>query len=133
LIRIPDLALLLTLYATVACGVAADAQQRPSRVVGKLAARGQLTYSSYMLHPLVMIFLLNTIADHILHTHGWARNSLVVLAFSAVWPISYQSLVFLERPTRRWIGEQVNAVPILSLPLHKRSPSGRPLVPRQSR
>jgi peptidoglycan/LPS O-acetylase OafA/YrhL len=133
LIGIPDLALLLTLYATVACGVAADAQQRPSRVVSKLAAGGQLTYSSYMLHPLVMIFLLNTLADHILHTHGWARNSLLVLAFSAVWPISYLSLVFLERPARRWIGGQVSAVPNLSAPQHKRSPSGLPLVPRQSR
>jgi peptidoglycan/LPS O-acetylase OafA/YrhL len=114
LIGVPNLALLLMLYATVACGVAADARQRPSRVVNKLAAGGQLTYSSYMLHPFVMILLLNTLADHILHTHGWARNLLVVLAFSAVWPISYLSLIFFERPARRWIGGQV-AAPALSV------------------
>jgi peptidoglycan/LPS O-acetylase OafA/YrhL len=61
-----------------------------------------------------MILLLNTLAEHILHTHGWARNLLVVLAFSAVWPISYLSLIFFERPARRWIDGQV-AAPALSV------------------
>jgi peptidoglycan/LPS O-acetylase OafA/YrhL len=104
-------ALLLTLYATVACGVAADAQQRPGRVVSKLAAGGQLTYSSYMLHSLVMMLFLNTLADRVLHAHGWERNLLVVLAFLAVWPISYLSLTFFERPARLWLGRQANQAP----------------------
>jgi len=108
-------ALLMMLYATVACGVAADAQKRSSPVVIKLAAGGQLTYSSYMLHPLVMIVLLNTVADRLLHTHFWERNSLVGLAFFAVWPVSYLSLIFFERPTRRWLrGQARETTPIPS-------------------
>lgn len=109
-------ALLLTLYATVACGVAADAQ-RPTPLVSRLAAGGQITYSSYMLHPLVMIVLLNTLADRLLHTHGWERNSLVVLAFLAVWPVSYLSLIFFERPARRWLGGQSKQAHIPSVHL----------------
>ncbi len=85
----------------IAAGEAADAQQRPGRVVKTLAAGGQLTYSSYMLHPLVMVVLLNTAADHLLHAHGWIRVALIVLAFLIVWPVSYLSLVFFERPARR--------------------------------
>ena len=105
----------MMLYATVACGVAADAQKRSSPVVIKLAAGGQLTYSSYMLHPLVMIVLLNTVADRLLHTHSWERNSLVGLAFFAVWPVSYLSLIFFERPTRRWLrGQARETTPIPS-------------------
>lgn len=71
--------------------------------MSKLAAGGQLTYSSYMLHPLISIVLLNTVADRILHTHGSARNILVLLAFLSVWPISYLSLMLFERPARRWL------------------------------
>ena len=100
-IDVAPLALMLMLYVTVACAVAADEQQRPGRVVNKLAAGGQLTYSSYMLHPLVMVVLLNTAADHLLHAHGWIRIALIVLAFLIVWPVSYLSLVFFERPARR--------------------------------
>jgi peptidoglycan/LPS O-acetylase OafA/YrhL len=107
-------ALLLTLYATLACGVAADAQRRPSRVVNGLAAGGQLTYSSYMLHPLVIMVFLNAWADRMLHSHGWERNLLVVLGFLAVWPVSYLSLIFFERPARRWLGRQASEAPIPS-------------------
>jgi peptidoglycan/LPS O-acetylase OafA/YrhL len=110
-IGVANLALLLTLYATVACGVAADEQKRPSRLVSKLAAGGQLTYSSYMLHPLVSMVLLSTLADRVLHAHGWERNSLVVVTFLAVWPISYLSLIFFERPARRWLSGQVKEAP----------------------
>jgi peptidoglycan/LPS O-acetylase OafA/YrhL len=101
---LPLSVLLVTLYAAVTFGVAADAQQRQSYIVSKMAAGGQLTYSSYMLHPLVAMVVLNTIADRILHTHGFARNLLATAAFVAVWPVSYFSLVLFERPARRWIG-----------------------------
>jgi peptidoglycan/LPS O-acetylase OafA/YrhL len=119
---VAKLVLLLTLYATVACGVAADAQKRPSRLVSKLAAGGQLTYSSYMLHPLVMIVLLNTVADRVLHTYGWQTNVLVAMAFLAVWPVSYLSLIFFERPARRWLGGQSKEVSIPGVPASETAP-----------
>ena len=98
------LALLLILYATVALGIGADAQRRSGKVVSALAGGGQLTYSSYMLHLLVVIVVLNGLADRILHTHGLTRNLLVAVAFVTVWPVSYLSLVLFERPAREWLG-----------------------------
>ena len=102
-VGLPAIGLLLTLYLAVAFGIAADAQQRRSRIVSMLAAGGQLTYSSYMLHTLVIMVLLNGIADRILDTHGLARNLLALIAFGMVWPVSYLSLVLFEKPARRWI------------------------------
>jgi peptidoglycan/LPS O-acetylase OafA/YrhL len=111
-VGLPPIALMLTLYSAVAFGVAADAQGRRSRLVSTLAAGGQLTYSSYMLHILVITVLLNGVADRILHTHGIARNLLVLIAFAMVWPISYLSLVLFEKPARRWIsGGKVKTPP----------------------
>jgi len=111
-VGLPDIGLLLILYLAVAFGIAADAQQRRGRIVSTLAAGGQLTYSSYMLHTLVIMVLLNGIADRILHTHGLARNVLVLIAFGMVWPVSYLSLVLFERPARSWIsGGKTNASP----------------------
>jgi len=95
--------LLVLLYATVAFGIGADAQQRSGRFVSALAAGGQLTYSSYMLHLLVILVLLNGLADRILVLHGLQRNLLVVLAFALVWPLSYLSLMLFERPAREWL------------------------------
>src|SRR5205823_1790123 len=102
-VGLPAIGLLLTLYLAVAFGIAADTQQRRSRIVSTLAAGGQLTYSSYMLHTLVIVVLLNGIADRILDTHGLVRNLLVLIAFGMVWPVSYLSLVLFEKPARRWI------------------------------
>jgi peptidoglycan/LPS O-acetylase OafA/YrhL len=102
-VGLPAIGLLLTLYLAVAFGIAADAQQRRSRIVSTLAAGGQLTYSSYMLHSLVIMMLRNGIADRILDIHGLARNLLALIAFGMVWPVSYLSLVLFEKPARRWI------------------------------
>jgi peptidoglycan/LPS O-acetylase OafA/YrhL len=102
-IGLSEALLLLALFAAVAFGVAADAQKKPSAFVRVLAAGGQLTYSSYMLHPLLCMLLLNGVADHVLHAHGLTRNLMVLVAFGVVWPISYLSLMFFEKPARRWM------------------------------
>jgi len=96
--------LLVILYATVAFGVGADAQGQSGRFVRMLAAGGQLTYSSYMLHLLLIVILLNGVADRILRSHGLERDLLVILTFVLVWPVSYLSLMLFERPARKWLG-----------------------------
>lgn len=101
---LPATALLLILYAAVTFGVAADSQHRRGPLISALAAGGQLTYSSYLLHSLVSMVVLNTIADRLLHTHATQRNLFALIAFLLVWPLSYVSFVFFERPARQWIG-----------------------------
>jgi peptidoglycan/LPS O-acetylase OafA/YrhL len=57
-----------------------------------------------MLHTLVINVLLNGIADHLLHLQGPAVALMTLCTFVIIWPISYLSLVFLERPARSWLG-----------------------------
>ena len=98
---VSPIASLLCLYAGVMCAVAADAQGHTGRIIKFLAAGGQLTYSSYMLHTLIINVILNAIADRVLHLQGAAVTLMALLAFALIWPISYLSLVFLEKPARR--------------------------------
>lgn len=101
---LPILYLLLCIYATVSLAVIADRGGSASSRVYLLAAGGQLTYSSYMLHPVIAMVLVSVLAERILHLQGTWKNLAVLACFCAVWPISYLSLVLFERPLRRRIG-----------------------------
>lgn len=110
----PVLALLALLYAVAFFAVLSDVQSDdPGRAVRLLAAGGQLTYSSYMLHLLVINVLISLAANHVLHLKGVAEDVALVVTFFAVWPISYLSLVYFEQPARRamssWRGFRVSA------------------------
>jgi peptidoglycan/LPS O-acetylase OafA/YrhL len=101
---LPLLGLLLILYLAVVFAVAADGSPRKaSRLVRKAAAGGQLTYSSYMLHEPLMAIIVD-VGAHAFHLHGAIKNALVGIAFLAVWPVSYVSLILFERPLRLKIG-----------------------------
>lgn len=96
--------LVLILYGAVVFAVMADNNGRgASKGVRLLAAGGQLTYSSYMLHQPIIVLLLTIGAEHVLHLHGTWKNIALVLTFLTVWPVSYISLIAFEYPTRRWI------------------------------
>jgi peptidoglycan/LPS O-acetylase OafA/YrhL len=97
--------LLFLLYLTVSFAIAADMRGQTARIVRAAAAGGQLTYSSYMLHDLIITVFLTYLGKHILHFSGMRMNILVVVAFVAVWPISYISLMTFEHPLRRYIGQ----------------------------
>jgi peptidoglycan/LPS O-acetylase OafA/YrhL len=102
--EIPEPLLLIVLYITVALAVAADSKRRQGGLLRMLAAGGQLTYSSYMLQELVVVVFLSSAADHVLHLHGSSKNIMVLFAFVLIWVVSYLSLIFFERPARRWLG-----------------------------
>ena len=106
---------LLLLYLTVTFAVAADGRAAPPcRLVRWAAAGGQLTYSSYILHELLMTVIVTFGAEHVLHLHGTWKNAVVVLTFLLVWPVSYVSLFVFEKPLRRAIGARAGA-PALGL------------------
>ncbi|HWD29865.1 MAG TPA: acyltransferase [Rhizomicrobium sp.] len=94
---------LLILYAVATAAVAADNQRVAGGLVHTAAAGAQLTYSSYMLHEIVLTVLLTMVAGHVLHLHGTAMNLMVVLGIALIWPLSYLSLELFERPMRRVI------------------------------
>ncbi len=95
--------LLALLYAAVIFAICADSAGRASSFVRIAAAGGQLTYSSYLTHDLVFMVMLTIVGEHALHLDGMGMNALVLLAFVIVWPVSYGSFLYFERPMRQWI------------------------------
>jgi peptidoglycan/LPS O-acetylase OafA/YrhL len=102
LLQWPKLLLLLVIYTIGALGIAAS-EQPSSRAARRLAPLGQLTYSLYMLHPLVQTVLLTGIGATILKLRGLPMTLFVLAGLAAMVPIAWLSLVLFERPTRRWL------------------------------
>lgn len=102
LLQWPRLALLPVVYAVGVLGVAAS--ERPSsRFARQVAPLGQLTYSLYMLHPLVQSVLLTGIGAGLLKLRGVPMNLFVVGTMALMLPIAWLSLVVFERPARHWL------------------------------
>jgi peptidoglycan/LPS O-acetylase OafA/YrhL len=104
----PDPLLLLFVYLAAMAGVACDITS--GKIPGgrhdwvtALGAYGQLTYSMYMLHPLLLTVLVVIIGQHILHLGGTAMNCWLLLVIVLVVPVSYLSLELFETPARRWL------------------------------
>jgi peptidoglycan/LPS O-acetylase OafA/YrhL len=98
----PKLPLLLLVYAIGVLGIAAS-EQPASRAARRIAPLGQLTYSLYMLHPLVQTLLLTGVGATVLRLRGASLNLFVVAAAVLMIPIAWASLVLFERPARRWL------------------------------
>jgi peptidoglycan/LPS O-acetylase OafA/YrhL len=102
LLHWPKPLLLPLVYCIGALGIAAS-EQRSSRTARRLAPLGQLTYSLYMLHPLVQSVLLTGIGAGVLKLRGASMNLFVVATMVLMLPIAWLSLVLFERPARHWL------------------------------
>ena len=102
LLHWPKMVLLPVMYAVAALGVAAS-EQRPSRLALRLAPISQLTYGLYMLHPLVQSVVLTGIGATILKLRGVPMTLFVFAGIALLLPLSWLSLMLIERPARRWL------------------------------
>jgi peptidoglycan/LPS O-acetylase OafA/YrhL len=90
-------------YLVVLCGVLADKAGSVSPAVKKSAALGQLTYSAYMTHYLIIMVMLNGVGDKLLHLSGLAILPLTLFTYAVILAVSYLSYQYFETPARRWI------------------------------
>jgi peptidoglycan/LPS O-acetylase OafA/YrhL len=95
--------LLCVVYALALAGVAADAAGPVGPLSRRLAPLGQLTYSLYMLHPIILKAMLAHAGLGHLHLSADAMRFWAIGWALALLPISYLSLMFFERPARDWI------------------------------
>lgn len=100
---LPKAVLVLVAYAIGALGVAADMRGAVSGLVRRLAPGGRLTYSIYMLHPIVQSLFIMLIGRKVLHLSGWAISLWTLLAFLVTGAFAYLSLIWFEEPARRWL------------------------------
>jgi peptidoglycan/LPS O-acetylase OafA/YrhL len=99
----PDIASLALVYVVAGSAIAADMQGSVGSVVSRLAPLGQLTYSMYMWHSILITVLMNGIGDKALHAGPGLMLIISVVCYAGIFAVSCISYLFIETPARRWI------------------------------
>jgi peptidoglycan/LPS O-acetylase OafA/YrhL len=107
-IAAPGGLLLALAYFAGISGMAADVQGTVSHIIRRLAPLGQMTYSIYMLHMLVLVAS-KVAAQRLLGLEGGAYATFMIAALLLLLPLSYCSLKLFEMPARRWIVRAASA------------------------
>jgi peptidoglycan/LPS O-acetylase OafA/YrhL len=97
-----DIALI---YIVSASAVACDVNVRPNKVSVKIASFGQITYSLYMLHGIIIMIIINAFGDKLLHLPAIPMLVLVVVCYAVIFRVAVWSYVFFETPARKWIDQ----------------------------
>lgn len=95
--------LVLTVYLSALFAFAADVQERRVKLVSLMAPYGQLTYSMYMLHPVMQALGITLIGEMLLKMRGEQLGWWTLFCLLIMVPVSYASLVVFERPARDYL------------------------------
>lgn len=101
---VPQPLLIAMAFAAACCAIAEDGRGGASRAVRVIAPLGSLTYSMYLLHPIVDIVLLSFVGKTLLHLSAGAMAGLVALAIPLVLALAWLSFAVYETPARRMLG-----------------------------
>jgi peptidoglycan/LPS O-acetylase OafA/YrhL len=99
----PDIVSLAFVYVVAGSAIAADVQGSVGSAVRRLGPLGQLTYSIYMWHSILITVLMNGIGDKLLHAGSGLMLVIGVACYASILAISCISYLFIETPARRWI------------------------------
>ncbi len=99
----PQLVILLIVYLVAIAAVAADTAGVSSAHVRLLAPLGQLTYSIYMWHLLVILVFIYIGGSEFSYQHGYMGAAIGIVCYLSILIISYLSFFYIETPARRWI------------------------------
>ncbi len=103
-IRIDQYATLAVIWIAVALAYVCDRSGRNTWLSAPwLSSRGRLTYSLYMLHPLVATVLLAVVFPRLFGTAPAGRVAGVLLSLPVLYLAAWASLVWFEQPARRAI------------------------------
>lgn len=107
----PSLALLPIVYLIVAATIATDLSKQYAPL--KIGVLGELTYSLYMIHPLVRTFVLSFAGQRVLKLQGIAADLMVLVGFALTFLLAYVSFVWFEDPARRLLSKQRKRPPAM--------------------
>jgi peptidoglycan/LPS O-acetylase OafA/YrhL len=98
-------ATLVLVLILAACGLAAliDKSGSASVLTVKIAPLGQLTYSIYMVHLLLVTSFVNVIGDKILKLDFWPMLVVIILNALLTIIVSHFTFAWIERPARRFL------------------------------
>ncbi|MET3911297.1 peptidoglycan/LPS O-acetylase OafA/YrhL [Bradyrhizobium sp. S3.3.6] len=90
-------------YVVAITAVAADTQRTVPAFVACLAPLGQLTYSIYMWHPLIILIVMNAVADKLVHASPGLMSVFCTICYAIIFVVAYVSYFVIENPARRYI------------------------------
>lgn len=90
-------------YVVAVTAVAADTQRTVPAFVARLAPLGQLTYSIYMWHSLIVLVVMNAVADKLIHASLGLMSVFCTICYAIVFVVAYFSYFVIETPARRYI------------------------------
>jgi len=97
-----EYALLAAAYGIVMCAFLCDAAQRWTPLAWQPISRlGTLTYSIYMLHPVMATLVLSFLGPRLLGTSFWATVVAIGIAIAATIAAAALSYRFFEEPARQ--------------------------------
>jgi peptidoglycan/LPS O-acetylase OafA/YrhL len=99
----PDVVTLMLVYVVAGSAMAADACGSVTSAARRFAPLGQLTYSIYMWHSILIMVFMNAIGDRLLHAGTGLMLVVGAACYVTIFVISCISFVFIETPARRWI------------------------------
>lgn len=99
----PQLVTLLLVWMCVTLAICADLGGKASPLVHKIAPFGQLTYSIYLWHPLIILLIINVIGDKFLKLSSLYMTILLLFTYILIMIQSFFSLFTYETPLRKFI------------------------------
>ena len=98
-------AFIVLMYTMSILAVSADIQQAVPISIKKLAPLGNLTYGSYMIHPLISTVIFAFGAQHLMGLTGFASDLMIIVMIPLSFIAAAFSLVLIETPCRRHISK----------------------------
>lgn len=101
--RLPREMLVVIAYALATSTIACDVGSVRPKFVARFHRLGDLSYSMYMLHPLIVAVLVSGLFDKVFRGGILMMRSSVIVAVSLILITSYFSLRYFEAPLRKKI------------------------------
>ncbi|MCB1557344.1 MAG: acyltransferase [Alphaproteobacteria bacterium] len=99
--ELSDYILIFLIYGIAIFAISADMRGAVPTPIKRLAPLGNLTYGSYMLHPIISTVIFAFVAQHILGLTGIANDLTILLMIPLSFIAAVFSLVLIETPCRR--------------------------------
>ncbi|HEX4849127.1 MAG TPA: acyltransferase [Novosphingobium sp.] len=99
----PGWLLLALAYAAAASAILADTRPAAAPLTRRLAPLGQLTYSMYMLHPIIIMVLVNAVGDKLLKLDPVPLGLVTLASYGLIMVVSLLSYKWFEQPARAFI------------------------------
>ena len=99
----PSWLLFALAYGVALSAIIADGRGTPSPITRRFAPLGQLTYSMYMLHPIIIMVLVNAVGDKLLKLDVFPLSLLTLASYGIITAASLLSYSLFETPARRYI------------------------------